>query len=361
MKQVVCHRHDADPSNAIAVEDAEEPSCPPTGVVVSVKCRPINPADTLLLTGRHLYRPVLPEPVGVEGVGVVRAVGPRSERSIGELVAIPWGGTWRERMALDDSALLPLPAGLDLEQASMLSVNPFTAAGLLEGVAPGAWIALNAGTSAVSALVLSLCRTRGIHAVAVVRNAKGCADVEALGADAVVVDGPELPERLRKAANGPLTRGLDAVAGAASGHLFQALAEGGELVVYGLLADDQVRLPAAELVFRDVTVRGYSRLRSLRALGAERRAAITAELVGLVQQGRLSTSVEARYPLEEAVEALRHHERPDRKGKILLVSESDGSRALLPGLPRPGPEPHETSRDDATTLGLRRPNEKASA
>jgi trans-2-enoyl-CoA reductase len=320
MKQVVCVQHSTDPSVALAVVDAEEPRCPTDGVLVEVRCRPINPADLLLMTGRHLYRPRLPEPVGVEGAGVVLAAGERSAHRVGDLVAIPWGGTWRERMALADDAVLPLPPDVDVEQASMLSVNPFTAAGLLEGVQPGACVALNAGTSAVSALVLALCRRRGVRAVAVVREARAVERVEALGAAAVVVDGPDLSARLRAAAGAPITRGLDAVAGVASGQLFEALSDGGELVVYGLLADDTVRLPAAELVFRDVTVRGYSRLRSLRALSPERRAELTAELVSLVQSGELRSAVDARFPLEAAVEAVRHHERAARAGKILLVS-----------------------------------------
>jgi NADPH:quinone reductase-like Zn-dependent oxidoreductase len=172
----------------------------------------------------------------------------------------------------------------------------------------------------VSALVLSLCRARGINAVAVVRDTRAVARVEALGAHAVVVDGPELSQRLRRAAGGPITRALDAVAGDASGSLFEAVSDGGELVVYGLLADDRVRLPASELVFRDVTVRGYSRLRALRALSPSRRAEVTTELVRLVERGELSTAVEARYPLEAAVEAVRHHQRAGRTGKVLLVS-----------------------------------------
>jgi NADPH:quinone reductase-like Zn-dependent oxidoreductase len=43
--------------------------------------------------------------------------------------------------------------------------------------------------------------------------------------------------------------------------LYDCVADGGDLVVYGLLASDRVQLPAARLVFRDVTVRGFSRLR----------------------------------------------------------------------------------------------------
>ena len=311
----------ADPSLTLALHEVPEPACPEAGVVVAIEARPINPADLLLLTGRHVFTPSLPAPVGIEGAGRVVAAGPASRHRVGDVVAIPQGGTWAERLAFGDDGVLPLPAGVDMEQAAMLCVNPFTAVGLLEGVAAGATIALNAGTSAVSRLILALARRRGVRALAVVRDAGAAAGLRALGAAEVLEDGPDLGVRLRAAAAGaPIVRALDAVAGAAAGRLFEAVAAGGELVVYGLLASDRVELPAAELVFRDVTVRGYSRLRGYAAMGAARRAAIGADLVALLESGEAVSAVEARYPLEAAAAAVAHHERPGRRGKILLVS-----------------------------------------
>jgi len=308
------------PADTVSVRAEPEPACPEAGVVVAVLARPINPADLLLLTGRHVFTPSLPAPVGIEGAGRVIAAGPGSRLSVGQLVAIPRGGTWTEQMALHDDDVLPLPEGLDIEQAAMICVNPFTAAGLLEGVPAGATVALNAGTSAVCRLILGLARRRGLRAIAVVRDLKAEAELIALGAVAVVVDGDGLAGRLRAAAGAPIVRALDAVAGAASGRLFEAVAEGGELVVYGLLSGNQVELPAAPLVFRDVTVRGYSRLRGYAALPVARRAEIGAELVSLVQEGTFVSPVEARYPLAAVADALHHQERPGRRGKILLVS-----------------------------------------
>jgi NADPH:quinone reductase-like Zn-dependent oxidoreductase len=136
----------ADPAETVAVLEVPEPTCPAAGVVVAVLARPINPADLLLLTGRHVFVPELPAPVGIEGAGHVVQAGPKSRLSVGTLVAIPRGGTWAERLAFGDDEVIALPEGVDLEQASMLAVNPFTAVGLLEGVPAGATVALNAGT-----------------------------------------------------------------------------------------------------------------------------------------------------------------------------------------------------------------------
>jgi mitochondrial enoyl-[acyl-carrier protein] reductase / trans-2-enoyl-CoA reductase len=321
MKRVLCVAIEENPARGLTLVDEADPACPEEGAVVAMRARPINPADLLILTGRHLFRPELPAFVGIEGAGVVLEAGPRSRLRRGQAVAIPWGGTWVEKMAVHDDQALPLPDGVDLEQAAMFSVNPFTAIGLLEGVPPGATIAVNAATSAVSRLVLALARRRGVAVVAIARDERARDELLSLGAKAVLVDGPDLTARLLEAASGPVARALDAVAGDASERLFDAVAEGGTLIVYGLLSSDRVHLPAAGLVFRDVHVTGFSRLRSIRSLPRERRDELTRELVALLSEGAIASAIEARYPLDRVKEAIEHHLRRDRKGKILLVSE----------------------------------------
>lgn len=296
--------------------------CPPPAegeVQIRMLVRPINPADLLLIDGRHVYTPTLPVPVGIEGAGVIEAVGAGVSLAPGTLVAVPSGGTWRERLLMAASAVLPLPADVDPELAATLSVNPFTAAGLLQGLQPGDSVLLNAANSALGRMLLLLAKRRGLRAIALVRSLQHRDALLALGADAVLCDGPDLADQWQAAGLEPVRRALDAVAGEASARLFERVAEAGELVVYGLLGADQVHLPAAPLIFRDVQVRGYSRLRALAALTPRQRAAVSEELIGLLRSGLLETAIEARYPLAEAVAAITHHRRPGRSGKILLT------------------------------------------
>lgn len=316
LRQVLYTTPHEDPLQTVAVVDQAPPTCPDDGVVVAVKARPINPADLLMLEGRHVYRPALPAQIGIEGAGFVVEVGARSRLALGTLVAIPSGGTWRDRMALRDDDVLALPAHVDVAQASMLCVNPFTALGMLEGVAPGSTVLVNAASSAIAGLVLAVARRRGVHTVAVVRTLRAAPPA----ADVVLVDGDDLAARVRERAPSPVTLALDAVAGDASGRMFDSVADGGALVVYGLLGSDRVALPAAGVVFRDVAVRGFSRLRGFRAMTAARRAAITAELVQMLADGTLVTPVEGTYALDDVRAALAHHQRPGRAGKVLLTS-----------------------------------------
>jgi NADPH:quinone reductase-like Zn-dependent oxidoreductase len=320
LREVLCVAPGEDAVASVVVAEQGPQACPEDGILVAVRARPINPADLLLLNGRHVFQPVLPAHVGIEGAGQIVAVGPRSRHVVGTRVAIPWGGTWRDRMPLPDDGVLVLPHDVDFEQAAMLCVNPFTVMGLLEGVEAGSTLVVNAATSAVSRLLLAVARRRGLRVVGVVRREEAIPAVKAAGAEQVVVDAPDLADRIRAVAPGPVVLALDAVAGAASGRLFDALSDGGTLIVYGLLASDKVELPATGLVFRNVHVRGFSRLRAYAAMSPERREAITAELIDLLREGLLEMPVDGRYAMTDVKAALEHHLQPGRSGKILLVS-----------------------------------------
>jgi NADPH:quinone reductase-like Zn-dependent oxidoreductase len=322
MKRVVCVRVGEELASSVEVVEAEAPTPGPRDVRVRVQARPINPADELLLTGRHVYQPTYPAPVGIEGAGVVIEAGPEAGLAVGTRVALPYGGTWTEELVLPAEVVVALPDALDLEQGAMLSVNPMTAVGLLEGRQPGAVVLVNAATSAIGQLVVRLGARRGLTMFAAVRRLEAAAALRSAGASAVFADDDELPAAVRAVTgNAGVDLALDAVAGTATTRLYHAVKDGGELIVYGLLSDDRAILPAASLVFRDVTVRGYSRLRSYAALTPQRRRELGAEIVAAMCRGEITTPVEARYPLTEVHSALRHQARPERRGKILLVSE----------------------------------------
>ena len=78
-------------------------------------------------------------------------------------------------------------------------------------------------------------------------------------------------------------------------------------------------MPASELVFRDITLRGYWFTPWFEHASVEDRAALYAELGERVVDGTICVAIEACYPLERVREALAHAARADRSGKILLL------------------------------------------
>ena len=101
--------------------------------------------------------------------------------------------------------------------------------------------------------------------------------------------------------------------------LHDATAEGGEVVCYGLLGSDDVILPSARVIFRNVGIRGYSRLRAQK-LGPEGRRALERDLFEYFSKGVFHTPVLAKYALEDVKEAVVKVEEVGSRGKVLLVS-----------------------------------------
>lgn len=149
----------------------------------------------------------------------------------------------------------------------------------------------------------------------IVRRESLVADLEALGADVVLVGEDDLPQRVADATRGAAIHlALDAIAGNASGRL----AENSTLVIYGLLSGEPVALPAAQMVFGNLTVTGFSRLRVLSQMARADLVTMYHELAAMVMRGELYTHIERTYPLAEVKAALDHAEREAREGKIVL-------------------------------------------
>jgi NADPH:quinone reductase-like Zn-dependent oxidoreductase len=164
MKRAVVTRA-GHPADVLVVLDEEPPRPAPGEVAVRVLARPINPADLLLIEGRHLVRPDYPSPVGIEGAGEVLETGEGVGLAVGQRVALPFGGTWAEVVCVPAEDAVPLPDGVDLLQACMLCVNPVTALGLVGDMSSGQWLVHNAANSAVGRLVTRVARARGMRSV----------------------------------------------------------------------------------------------------------------------------------------------------------------------------------------------------
>jgi len=77
------------PTMAPELVDSKSPEPGAGQVLVALEAAPVNPSDLLLITGRYGYRPPLPAPLGVEGVGRIVAVGRAVDSvRIGERVLI---------------------------------------------------------------------------------------------------------------------------------------------------------------------------------------------------------------------------------------------------------------------------------
>lgn len=322
--RAVVHESFGDPAEVLTVAEVPTPEPGPREVRVRTLASPIHNHDLWTVRGSYGYKPELPARAGTEAVGVVDALGPEvTGLEVGQRVVT--GGTfgvWADYFVAKAGALLPVPDGLSDETAAQLVSMPFSAISLLDtlDLQPGEWLAQNAANGAVGRLVAPLARARGIRVLGLVRRAAGIEELRALGIDDVVAtDGDDWRERAAAVTGGaPVRVAVDSVGGRATADLVSLLAERGSLVVFGAMASPTMEIPSGDVIFKDVTVKGFWGSRVSAAMPADKRAALMGELYERIASGSLMLPVEASYPFAQAADAARANEAPGRAGKILL-------------------------------------------
>jgi mitochondrial enoyl-[acyl-carrier protein] reductase / trans-2-enoyl-CoA reductase len=313
------------PSEVVACIEADDPGQPGPGeVLIEMLACPINPAEFLLIEGKYASRPPLPARLGIEGAGRVLAVGDGvTGLATGTLVMSLGRTNWVQRLVLGASAVLKAPDDIDVAQLAMLKINPATAHLMLSGpvtLSPGDWVIQNAANSGVGVNLIRLAKARGLRTVNLVRREGLIEPLEAIGADAVLVDGPDLARRVAAATGGAeIKLAIDAVAGAATERLADCLADGGTVVNYGLLSGDPCQLRADQTVFKGITLTGFWLAKAMRAMTPATLAALYGDLMPRVADGSLHVEVEATYPLDDVKRALEHAGREGRGGKVLIT------------------------------------------
>lgn len=326
MQRVILERPGA-PADVVRLEPL--PDLGPPAIheaLVELVASPIHPADLLTIMGMYAAETRLPKILGKEGVGRVLAVGDHVKHlKPGDLtpVLMPNDGVWQHRYLLNAEHLVALPAGGDPLQYAMAIGNPATALLMLRNIVPlqlGDWVLQNAANSAVGQYVIQLARREGIRTVNVVRRDGLAAQLHDLGADVVLVDGIDLPQRVAKATGGaPIRLALDAVSGDSSARLSASLTQGGTLCNYGMMSGKSVHISPAALIGGEIQVRGFWVTSVMARMSKEERAKLYGELIPLVVSGALKANIEATYPLSSVQDALAHASRGERGGKILLV------------------------------------------
>ncbi|MEV7319400.1 zinc-dependent alcohol dehydrogenase family protein [Streptomyces sp. NPDC093970] len=343
-----------EPADVLRLESRPVPAPGAGQALVRVTATPVHASDLHVLRGRYGFSPEFPVVGGhMECVGRVEALGPDTDGlKIGErVVAVavppvpgpPVVGTWQEYLVTDTHRLLPVPDRLSDSSACQLAVNPLTALLLVTRelrVQPGEWLLQTAAGSTVGRLVIQLARHLGIPTINVVRRRSAVAEIKALGGDEVIcTEDEDLSRRVAEiAGTAGVHKATDCVAGPVGAQVSQALAPGGEMVVYGALSTHRQTDPAAltiplqarSVIYEAKTVRGFWLNRWFGAASSEDALLALSEVRNLVTDGVLSIPRGRPFPLERFTEAVAFAEAPGRDAKPLFVFE-DGGRSEADG------------------------------
>jgi NADPH:quinone reductase-like Zn-dependent oxidoreductase len=340
-----------EPSDVLRLETRPVPTPGSGQALIRVQATPIHASDLHVLRGRYGFSPEFPSVGGyMECVGRIEALGPDTEGpKIGERVvvaavpAIPGprvAGTWQDYLVADTHRILPVPDRLSDSSACQLAVNPLTALLLVTrelDVQQGEWLLQTAAGSTVGRLVIQLARHLGMRTINVVRRRDAVEETKALGGDEVIcTEDEDLVQRVAEIA-GPagVRNAIDCVAGHVGAQVSQALAPGGELVIYGALSTHRQTDPAAltiplqarSVIYETKVVRGFWLNRWFGTASAADALRALSEVRGLVTDEVLSIPRGRPFPLERFTEAISLAEAPAHGGKPLFVLEDGQDKA----------------------------------
>jgi mitochondrial enoyl-[acyl-carrier protein] reductase / trans-2-enoyl-CoA reductase len=290
-------------------------------VVIALEAAPITGSDLSTVAGVYGTLPELPAVGGFEGVGRVVAAGPDVKHlKVGDLTLMPaLQPSWVERVKTREGWLRPLPEG-DVGQLAMLAINPATAYLLLKEYKPlaaGDWVIQNGANSPVGRALIAIAKRRGIRTVNVVRRPEVVAEVEALGGDVVLVDGPDLAQRVAEATGqAPIGLAIDMVGGESTQHLMDTLADGGTLVFYAVVSRQPLQGSVFRVVFNDLSIRGFWLLTWFKTATDEQLVTMYAELAEMVAKGEIEAPIAGTYRFDQIEEAFAQAGR--RSGKVIL-------------------------------------------
>jgi NADPH:quinone reductase-like Zn-dependent oxidoreductase len=332
MKALIFHET-GEPKSVLKLEETPTPPLGHGEALVRVLLSPINASDLHMVRGRYGYQPELPASPGIEGVGIVEAVGPGvQEPMVGtRVVFVDTWNTWREQIVCPADKLVSVPGGLDDSGAATSYINPLTAWALTlstHHLKEGDWLVQTAAASSVGKFVLQLAQQYRFKTINIIRRREQESIIRNLGGNEVICTADEdLRGRLQELTAGKgVERAIDCVAGEVGAEVARNLAPGGTMLVYGALSSHRQTDPAKflmplfapRLIYSTSTVRGWWLPRWVPSQPLAEVRAATSNLLTMLSNGVLTPPAIVRYSLKDFQEAVRLADGDAGQEKVLL-------------------------------------------
>ena len=283
-------------------------------IVVTVARSGINFADTHVTRNDYLADQQLPMIPG----GEISGTTPDGRR----VAALLMNGGYAEKVAVPEAALIPIPDGLDDEQAAALLLQGLTARTILAVSArlqPGESVVIHAAAGGTGSLAIQLAKRIGAgRVIALASSEEKRALTLELGADVAVDSRSEdLRAAILEANDG---NEVDVVLEMSGGEAFEAslrsLAPFGRLVTFGIASREENKVKTGHLMRHSRAVIGFWLVHLFNRPELLRDG--IGELFAAAAAGELRAVIGGTYPLSQAVRA--HEEIAARRtqGKLLL-------------------------------------------
>lgn len=292
-------------------------------VRLKVHASTINPSDLMFLKGMYGIKKKLPVAAGFEGSGTVSES--KASLSVGTRVAFVSAnndGAWTESAVVPESNCLPLLDSMDMDDASMLFVNPLTSYSMVErGISFGAKAFVQtAGASALGKMIQRLCRKKSIPLINIVRRKEQEDELRSLGEEYVLNSSdPKFDREFFK-----LSKKLEAVylfeavGGKLATSVFELMPYGSRLLSYGALSEEPISINPGICIFQNKSVEGYWLSSWMYNTKREDILKFSEEIQKLYPE-IYKTKIARKFPISEFQEGLEYYEKNMSAGKVLFV------------------------------------------
>jgi NADPH2:quinone reductase len=306
-------------------QDIDLPPPGPGQVRIRQTAVAVNFRDLLVRTGVHAAV-VMPSGLGIEGAGLVEALGPGvSGLDVGARVTCVCGpdGAYAEARNVPADRVVPLPDGIDDRAAAAMMVRGSTARYLLHGtykVRPGDTILVHAAAGALGLILCQWAKHLGATVIGTVGTDAKAAVAAAHGCDhPVVYTREDFVARVREVTQGkgvPVV--YDSVGRATFEGSMRCLRRFGILASYGEASGDPEPVPPRSLGAAGSIFLTHPRLSDYTATREELLATCN-DLFAMVGSGRIKIAIDRTYPLREAAQAHRDLESRNTTGALVLI------------------------------------------
>jgi NADPH2:quinone reductase len=305
-------------------EDVPAPEPGPGQARIRIQVSGVNFIDVYHRTG--LYKLALPFTPGMEGSGVVDAVGDGvTNVTVGDRVAYAMNlGSYAEYALVNAWQLVKLPAGVDFQQAGAAMLQGMTAHYLAFSTFPlrsGETALVHAAAGGVGLLLLQMGKIIGATLIGTVSTPEKGELAKAAGADHVILyEQTDFEAEVTRITGG---RGVDVVYDSVGRNTFdrslRCLRPRGMLALFGQSSGlvppfDPSLLASRGSVYLTRPVLGNY------AASQEEIAWRAGDVLRWISEGRLKIRIDRTVPLEDAAQAHRVLEARQTAGKVLLLT-----------------------------------------
>ena len=306
------HRH-GDP---VVVEDVALPTSGAGEVLVTLRRAGVNPIDRYVAAGTVATDGPLPRTIGLEAAGEVEG---SPVLVHGHGLGMVRDGVYAGHVVAPRDALVPVPAGVSMEQAAGAAIAGLTAYGVVVGLAdvtPDDRVLVLGASGGVGLPIISLATGRGARVWGQTGNPAKADAIRELGAvDALIADADGLADAATQVRP---TVVIDALGGSFTPAALSLLEQHGRYVVYGVSAGPEVTIDMRSVYRRSIHLLGYS---GFGLTPDETRRRLDLVLAALAD-GTLRIPVDRTLPLDAVSTAFDALADRAVTGKIVLALDS---------------------------------------